>query len=89
MSDEPEDAWSPEARMARLPDPALEPHPLHRGEYEALMELKAELWGGMVDGPYRDVWLKTLLVNAGVRRAIQLAPLAVWHQALREAERHE
>jgi hypothetical protein len=71
-----------ERRLAKLPQPAIEAHALTIDEYYALEELKAELWGGYLDDKYLDVWLKLVLVNAGLRAAVRLAPRELWLEAL-------
>jgi hypothetical protein len=79
------------SRLAMLPTPALEPQSLWPFDerFAALEDLKVEYLDDKIDGPYLDVWLKAVLVNAGLRRAVQFAPRALWLAALDEAQRDQ
>jgi hypothetical protein len=51
----------------------------------AMGEVKAEHWDGRIfgDADVRDRVLSALLANAGLRRALSLAPRSVWEQSIR------
>jgi hypothetical protein len=68
-------------RLARVREPGLDPQPLDHDSYFALEELKGEYWDDQLDGPYVRVWLKVALLNAGLRRAVELAPRELWLRA--------
>jgi hypothetical protein len=65
-------------------DIGLDPQPFDIALAQAVGEVKPELAHGVVFGcpDVRDRVLSALLANAGLRRAVRLAPLALWRQAL-------
>jgi hypothetical protein len=70
------------------PPIGLDPHAFNIDEYQALPEIKPELWGGCLfdDGQGRATVARALLANMGLRAIVKLAPRELWLQALNESE---